>query len=334
MYDRKTLLQYLSEIIDMEKTTYLQRQLLSKLTDRYDRLKREYDGIIAKEILKPNLEEEKATLYRKDETLQGSGLAGIIMMAIGFLIYATIPNKGSLVVAIGVFIGILGIGPFVISILNFRIEPKEEAEKRNKSKKDTYKSQITNREAAISRLLPEKRVLESEISKLRQKLVKSENVLEQMYGINIVYKSYRGFANVCAIYDYLASGTANTLPEAYRILIHHIDAGVIITNLEAINDKLTQIMYNQRLTYDAIVDANRKIDSLWMASNNMIKEIERIGGNVESIDREISRLSKNSEFTAYFAECSAKQLEYLNHMSYYYGIFGDNCTVGYPPPKL
>lgn len=314
---KNKVLKYFSEIIDMESRIYIQEELLSRLKQQ---------------IASLNYEEPEIGLgvVKKDEVKVSVGgcIFGGWMLAAGLfgLISPTIDAASILLIILGIVILY-----FAIARPKAKANAEAKYAEETQKQKDLYNQRIQEREMRIAQRDSKRQVLEYEIRLVEDGLKESNNTLEKMYSIDLIYKTYRGLANVCSIYDYIASNAASSMKEAYNILIPHIDHGEIITNLQQINKKLDAIMQNQRRTYDIMVESNKKIDYLVQSSDSMCNEIQGLRSEAQTINNSIEDIKKNSKIALYYNEQTAKQLEYSNLMNYYHGEFSEAGILNQPP---
>lgn len=313
---KNKVLNYMHDIIDMESRIYIQDELLSRLKTKHNSLNYNEPeislGAVRKEVPKPSIGGCVAGAFFVLGGLVGleSGVSGnvVLMLALGAAI---------------IFVSI--IRPFAKA--NAETKYIEECNKQ----KAKYDQQVAEQNKRNNERDNQKNILEYEIHLVDDGLQESKKLLEKMYNINLIYSSYRGLANVCALYDYIASDAAATMKEAYNILIPHIDRGEIITNLKQISSKLDAIYTNQRRTYDIMVESNNKIDKLVKSSDSLFDEVHRLSSDVNSFSSDIENIKKNSELSAYYNKQTAKQLEYSNAMNYYYGEFKNAGVLNQPP---
>lgn len=314
---KNTVLKYLSEIIDVESRIYIQEEFLSKLKQQYASL---------------NIDEPEIGMgvVKKDEVKVSAGgcIFGGWMLAAGLfgLKSPTFHVADALLILLGIVILF-----FAITRPKAKANAEAKYEEETKKQKDIYNQRIEERDMRIAQRDRKKDILEYEIHMVEDGLRESKDILEKMYDINLIYKSYRGVANVCAIYDYIASNAASTMKEVYNILIPHIDRGEIITNLQQINRKLDYVMINQRHTYDVVVESNNKIEHLVQSSDSMCNEIQGLRNDTQTVSGNIEEIKKNSDLSIYYSEQTAKQLEYSNMMNYYHGEFSDAGILNQPP---
>lgn len=147
-------------------------------------------------------------------------------------------------------------------------------------------------------------LLSREIAFLNQ----TQNVLNQFYGLNVIYPKYRNFVSVATIYEYLASGICTELggPDgAYRFYEEELRAQRILAKLDEIIVRLDKIIDNQQMLAAAIRDSNRRIDQLGQSISYSISSIN------DNIENGIERISNNQQVGNFFGAISAANTSYL-----------------------
>lgn len=127
----------------------------------------------------------------------------------------------------------------------------------------------------------------------------TEQLLNQYYSLDIIYKKYRGLVPVATIYEYFEAGLCTELmghEGAYLIYERQLQANIIIGKLDQIIDRLDQIIENQRLLAQSIQTSNRMIDGMSKSIQNMVK---------------------NQEVNNYYSRISAKNTQFLADYTFY-----------------
>lgn len=123
---------------------------------------------------------------------------------------------------------------------------------------------------------------------------KTEQILNQYYSLDIIYKKYRGLVPVATIYEYFEAGLCTELTGhegAYLIYERQLQANIIIGKLDQIIDRLDQIIANQRVLAQSIQTSNRMIDSMSKSVQSMVKN--------QAVNNYYSRISaRNTQFLA------------------------------------
>lgn len=120
---------------------------------------------------------------------------------------------------------------------------KSESENRKKSilvQKEHAKTQLIdcqNKEQALSK---QKFVI---LNNLRQ----AKEKLDELYSENILSQKYRNFVAVTSMCEYLDTGRCTSIKGHGGIIV-----GIIISNLNKINQKLSDIAINQRMLFDEL----------------------------------------------------------------------------------
>lgn len=127
--------------------------------------------------------------------------------------------------------------------------------------------------------------------------LETENVLEKMYSINIIYPKYQNLVAVGMFCEYFDSGRCVTLEGhegAYNIYENEIRQNIIISKLDDIIYKLDSIERNQYFVYQAIQNSNKTIKKI---SKELLSQIDRI--------------EENQYLNSYYSKVAAKNTEFL-----------------------
>ena len=175
---------------------------------------------------------------------------------------------------------------------------------------------------------------EHELGVLISKKQQSEEVLLNLYDSNIVYPTYRKLPLLCTLYEYLASGRADTLEGtdgAYNMLELEIRLDKIITKLDDIIENLNVIQNNQYVLYNTFVEANNKTNALIAQMQELSEKYYSLcKSNSENLSTSLETLTKTSAINTYYTEQTAKELHYMNKMNYLTGK-NDGVFFNQPP---
>lgn len=242
---------YFENIIELEKSVYTQSNTLLAL-------KQEIDGLGRKAYVK------KVEAGKPESLLLNIFMFSFILVP-GLAVIGFISSWGG-----GLFKGLLvgamlGLGAATVCgivkyLIGRSIKKCEQAE---------HDSDYSKRIAADNKRLAEENKQKNRLIKLRDDLMNQHlrtlEVLQQYYGIGIIFPKYRNLNAVCSFYEYFMSGRCSTFTGhegAYNIFESELRANLILAKLDDILAHLEQIKENQYLLYTAINESNRRINSL------------------------------------------------------------------------
>lgn len=225
-------------------------------------------------------------------------------------------------------------------------------------KLDAYHSAIAEDIRRVTLENIKKDVLEAELSQMRTQNAESKEVLQKIYGKNIIFPKYRTMVMVCSLYEYVCSGRCDTLEGhegAYNILEMEIRLDKIVTQLDRVISMLDKIQQSQYMVYSAIQSANHQsakilestyqmanqLQALQASNQQMLGDIqadmqkgilaaERQSVSMTQMTRQLSALQASSALTAYQSERTQKELHYMNRMNYLSGK-NDDVFFNIPP---
>ena len=346
------LKEYLGMVVQTEKEINLQEQLCQQINKKLG----EYNlsiSVLEKSIKKVELPAEP---IRKDDNAANAKvkimtgpimLIGTLICLLGLLFSVkTGMSILALVFDIPLIIGIFTTIPYLFISLfaligysgavqddeeNYKVELKEyrnQCWEVRKSKEENEKVQSHIEEMKI-----QKQTAEAYRQQVETSLASSRQNLEKMYSYNIVFPKYRNYVMVSSIYEYFCSGRCMTLEGhegAYNILELEIRLDRIITRLDCILQNLSAIQANQYTLYRCLQDSNQKIDLLLQEESRMADSLQGIGAQTTTMNARLASLQRSSELTNYLAECSQRELHYMNRMNYLAGHY-DNPYGNYSP---
>ena len=225
-------------------------------------------------------------------------------------------------------------------------------------KLDAYHSAIAEDIRRVTLENIKKDVLEAELSQMRTQNAESKEVLQKIYGKNIIFPKYRTMVMVCSLYEYVCSGRCDTLEGhegAYNILEMEIRLDKIVTQLDRVISMLDKIQQSQYMVYSAIQSANHQsakiLESTYQMANQLqalqasnqqmlgdiqadmqkgILAVERQSVSMTQMTRQLSALQASSALTAYQSERTQKELHYMNRINYLSGK-NDDVFFNIPP---
>lgn len=265
----KRLIEYLKNIVNLEKSVYIQRCAIQQISNRINGLGRE------RSIYKP----EAPYVY------SGNLLDGVLTSAfLGWIVGA----------AIGCFLGVpmLGvvIGPIAGGFLCYSSNKSsvdaenDKEEEKYRREMSEYNKKLATEKQRLAQEQVEKRNLSETLAVMEGKLKETTAVLNQYYARDIIFPKYRNLIAMCSIYEYFLSGRCTMLTGhegAYNIFENEVRFERIYTKLDEVISKLEDIKSNQYVLYDAIQEGNRTTRKLVDASVKQAKMSERIANSVE-----------------------------------------------------
>lgn len=263
------LVEYLENVVNLEKSVYIQRHAIQEITNRINSLEIRYH---IQEPMYPGV-------------YQGDLLDGTLSCAFGGMIIGGI---------IGTFLGAVTLGMPIGAIAGFawvyssnKNEENAENEKREanyRREKERYDQILSAENARLDHERTEKQYLLETLKMMENKLQETTSVLDKYYALDIVFTKYRNLVSMCSIYEYFLSGRCTTLTGhegAYNIFENEARFERIYTKLDEVISKLEDIKTNQYVLYDAIQEGNRTTRCLVDASIKQAQLCERIADNVE-----------------------------------------------------
>lgn len=339
----KALTDYLAIVVDMEKDIFARDSARASLRHQYAKL-----GIAGK--FTPPTEPKKPEILNKKRTGTGGDFLKTLLIAAGLfafgkfmwsdIIDAFVESthdsgfwayffSGAICYG-GGLLAFLGCAITIFSLpATLRHGKKHNTEFDDASahydqlmqdynfKMQQYKAQCEEDRKRVARELKRKTALEAQCKLLGEGIDESQSRLRQIYSLNIIHPKYRNLAMVCSIYEYLCTGRCATLEGhegAYNILEQEMRLDRIVSQLSDVIQHLERIERNQWTLYSAIKEGQKTSEHLIISANDMAHRLVDMGKNIAEIE-------KNSEITAFNAERTKKELEYMNRMNYYSGHY-------------
>lgn len=320
------LRQYLAILVNLEQKKYFSDKLIEKLEHERNQLKSQ---LSASAPVAP-----QKTVPQK--TAKGGALP-LILIAAGVIIGASTGGSGGWIIGVPMII-------FGIVLLRDYNSASKRDSASAKAAASNYNSAVAsyNREKAQYETRKKKanarlQVVNKTLSLAYKDRDSLKKCLDKYYGLNIIYPAYRGLTNICMLYEYVDSGRAHSLQQtgtdqgAYNILGQEVLMHKVLLKLDEILQNLQQIKQNQNTLYKSIVITNSKLDDMDKDINNMSDRLDKISQNTSEMNSKADDLIKKSSISAYYAEQSNKQLEYMNRMNYFSGNYGPGSSFNTPP---
>lgn len=161
----------------------------------------------------------------------------------------------------------------------------------------------------------EKNILLAELSKIRDTSRASKDVLRRIYDQNIIFPKYRNIVMVCSLYEYICVGRCDRLEGgdgAYNILELEVRLDKIIVQLDRVISMLAHINQHQYTIYTAITDANQQSAQILEATYQMANELKEIRASNRQIGE---KLQSSIQATETQTTVLAQQLTALQNSS-------------------
>lgn len=291
----KNLIAYLENIIALEKDSYIQGQMITKINQK-----------IATLGNKGRIQRQYSPRVDFKEDIEGGIGLGMIGGAIIGVIYGFFTGSGFFgtifeMIGGGFLFGIGGIGVgFVIGLCIYFYEKAAE-----KKADAAYYQEYLDDVAKDNRRVQNEKEQIKQLDELRNSIVeakvKTVSTLNRYYQCGALYETYRNFAAVCSICEYLKSGKCSELQGhegAYVLYDTERRLDKILDKIDDVVAHLNQIKSTQFMLYSAIQDGNRKTDRLLQESYRQTALLEY---NAEQ-----------NEIIAYNTECTANAVNYQN----------------------
>ncbi|SDA11737.1 hypothetical protein SAMN02910447_00467 [Ruminococcus sp. YE71] len=304
--DKYRLIEYLQDILYLERTCYEEERILDNLKQqRYAYFNPE---LKAKEKYNYSYSDNQG-FWIGEYLMWAFGISGlpIIILLCIYFVKSNSPSGvakdrfGYLIAAI--CIAVLAI---VIVIAKTRDELKKEQANNERIKKNNQKIQESNNSFKEQCFTIGNRISQEHDSIERQ-YKKTCDLLSDYYSTGIIYYKYRDFACIASILEYIESGRAKDLSDAYNLLEEEMRYNNIITKLDTIIAHLNQISMNQLYLYNAISQANRNINNM---NNTILNSAKRINAQLE-------RQNDNLESIRYVQEKDSRNLQLIRNLTFY-----------------
>lgn len=355
------LKEYLGIVADMEKSVFLQENLIINIKGQIEQLKIPQ---VFSDPIAPVEPQYPALPTRK----KGHGILGIIAGSIGLF-------------CLGCVVGnLLGFGaddfdglPLIFAIIALLIAPvfcwiayclmdnkkhnaaywneKNRLETAYQTSTQNYRMQVTTYQDTLTKNQLKRQqdeakrnaktiFLQGQQEEVEKGLAESKLCLQKIYAKNIIFPKYRNLVMVCSLYEYICAGRCSELEGhegAYNILETEIRLDRIISQLDLVVANLEQIKRNQFMLYSAVQESNQRLNQITGAIGDMSASLEgiysgtsQLNENTAQLNAHIAELQKNSALTAYHAERAQKELAYMNRMDYLAGR-NDDVFFNHPP---
>lgn len=284
---REEIIQYLSYIVELEKSLLLQTQAMKGLEDQMAKLGH------PNRYQKPTPPQP----YSKSEITAGIGVMSIIGIILGIAFYVALNSLYF------VFLFFLGMG--IIGVIISTKDTKEQ-NKEYEASMEVYNQQLKSDQNRVSNELRQKEELSLARDQLYKQHLSTKETLSQAYAVGVIYNKYRSFPAVASFLDYFNSGRCSTLGEnrggdgAYNTYEQEVRMDLIVAKLDQALVKLDSIRDNQWTLYTAISEGNE-------LSKQLVDNATRIALSAEAT-------AENSAIAAYNAQRSADDINIIKWM--------------------
>lgn len=284
-YERDFLVPYLEDICALHLSKKRVSEMIASLNTKIDTINQHaLDGITP-----PQFESYK---NESDLVGLGTGFTGLIFFGLSiFLFFYVLVNFDS-PISLLLPLGTSLIGWHFINKSNAATDTiNEEIKKRNDDKENNY--QIAQM-AVLASTKPQVEIIKEQISVLKNELVKIDELLEQMYNVNIIPRWYRDIYPAVYLYDWFSNSRADDLDLALNTLVleqikERLDT--IITNQE-------DIIINQRIT---IANQRSTMSMLEEHHNIMMNKLNSLEVSIKDHKMYLHMIEANTAANAYFS---------------------------------
>lgn len=309
------MLQYLKTVMELEVSVYTQAEVLEKAEDAiYEPRKQK----VEKEEIRVHYPSKPIKEYVNNDHKIALGIG------IGCIGFGLILSIMSAAPYLQLFLYLVGAVALLLAPTGFRAEKaaqeqylsdlkKYEAEmaetkakhealvaaaetdyqKRMAAAEEEYTRQLNNYHAALPTL-----------EQMREQLDATENILQDMYSLDILYTKYQELIPVSTFYEYFATERVTKLTGsngAYNLYEQELRMDLVINKLDVIIDELEDIKDNQYTLYRELVTAN--------------KTLKTISANLTELIKSAHRTEKLASITAYCAQVTAQNTEALKYLA-------------------
>ena len=185
------------------------------------------------------------------------------------------------------------------------VEVEQEYQEQYEQYLDKEKRAQADYEAQEKRASANYENAKQQVSLLDAPLRETEQLLEKLYSMDIIFPKYRNLVAVCTMYEYLASGRCTELAGpagAYNLYESELRQNMIINQLEQVNANLEQVKQNQYILYQGIMEANQALQS--------------ISNEVRSIANATKDIAVSSQITAYCSKITAVNAQVQTYLAF------------------
>ena len=193
---------------------------------------------------------------------------------------------------------------------------QEDARRRAAYQSDTrsWQDAVLRTGAENLRRERERAVVAANYKAVRQQSDASRDNLARLYAAGNVHPKYRNLAAVSALYEYVDTGICETLEGpfgAYSRLEQDARMDRILLKLDHVIDRLDELRSSQYQLYRAVTEDNERSEML-LAS--VAQDVRRASDAGQESARRLAGIEANDQIIAYNTERTRKELEYFNRM--------------------
>jgi len=103
------------------------------------------------------------------------------------------------------------------------------------------------------------------LKELDENIASTQETLDKLYGLDIIYPKYRNLVAMCSMYEYFVTGRVSQLKGAdgaYNLYESELRQDLIIAQLDRISAGLEKIKQNQYMLYSQLSKANEFLSSI------------------------------------------------------------------------
>lgn len=143
-----------------------------------------------------------------------------------------------------------------------------------------------------------------QVNLLDKPIADTEAILEELYGLDIIFPKYRNLPAVCTFYEYFSSGRCSELSGpngAYNMYESELRQNLIINKLDTIMGSLEGIRENQYILYTEIKKAASILPMISRDVAQMLDETKGIASSSAIASQCSEAAAKNAEALKYLA---------------------------------
>lgn len=321
--------EYVYILADMENNIFLMQTLINKLKNHSESLGR------PKVLTKP-AEPKKEIIHYSGPEGDASYIGVLALVVLGGLLLLCgikLVNSSNLLAYLpGIFLFIMGIVLIIVGFVSWSQAVENEKKEKQATLKyskdmDRYKTELSlynksvlDDKARLEKEEKERAFINFTIQTLESRLAQSEERLQEMYNLGLIYPKYQNMVMINYIYELLESGICSVLQGpigAYNVLETNMRLDKIITKLDLIITHLESIKENQYMIYTAIVQGNKVSDDIFQSTVDILTKNDYIQGNNQDNSQEFQKLQETSRLAEYNLERINKEQYYMNRMKYF-----------------
>lgn len=186
--------------------------------------------------------------------------------------------------------------------------------RKRKKIEDEYSSEIYKDRKRVEEEKRQILVLENQEKQLLERMNKVNELLANLYSLDVIYPKYRELVPVITMLEYIESGRCVELTGrdgAYNIYESEIRQNVIISSLGRVISMLGSIRDNQYALYQAIQSSNALVENMSMEIEKLAVSNERIAANSKLSAFYSQVVADNTKASAYIDSCNFRGIKYM-----------------------